>query len=44
MSSYCLKFEKNIERIIPKVSKTNDYKAMILPKCVVCSRKKIKIY
>ena len=29
MPSYCLKFKKNIERIIPKVSKTNDDKAMI---------------
>ena len=40
MSSYCLKFKKNIERIIPKVSKTNDDKAMILPKCVACGSKK----
>ena len=31
MSSYCLKLKKNIERIITKVSKTNDDKAMILP-------------
>ena len=40
MSSYCLKFKKYIERIIPKVSKANDDKTMILPKCVVCVSKK----
>ena len=44
MLLYCLKCKKNTESINPKVSKTTNGKRMILSKCAICSRKKIKIY
>ena len=40
MSCCCLKYRKNTESINPKVSKTNNGKTMILPKCAVCGSKK----
>ena len=40
MSCCCLKCRKNTESINPKVSKTNNGKTMILPKCAVCGSKK----
>ena len=40
MSPYCLKWRKNIESINPRVSRTNNGKAMILSKCVICASKK----
>ena len=42
MLSYCLKCKKNTESINPKVSKTTNGKAMILPTCAICSSKKSK--
>ena len=40
MESYCLKCEKNIENIDPKISSTSKGKAMILSKCTKCGSKK----
>ena len=42
MLSYCLKCKKNTESINPKVSKTTNGKAMILPTCAICGSKKSK--
>ena len=42
MSSYCLKCRKHIESINPRVSKTNNSKAMILSKCATCCSKKTR--
>ena len=43
MPSYCLKCKKKyIENINPRVSKTSNYKAMLLSKCAI-SRKQQKI-
>ena len=42
MLSYCLKCEKNIKSINPKVSKTSNGKAMILSKYAICDSKKSK--
>ena len=39
MLSYCLRCEKNTERIDPKVSATSNGKTMILSKCAICSSK-----
>ena len=40
MLSYCLKCKKNTEGINPKVSATNNGRAMILSKCAICGNKK----
>ena len=42
MLSYCLKCKKNTESINPKVSKTNNGKAMIFSTCAICNSKKSK--
>ena len=42
MLSYCLKCKKNTESINPKVSKTTNDKAMILPTRAICGSKKSK--
>ena len=42
MLSYCLKCERNTESINPKVSKTFNRKAIILPTCAICGSKKSK--
>ena len=42
MLSYCLKCKKSTESITPRVSKTTNDKAMMLPKCAICSSKKSK--
>ena len=42
MLCYCLKCKKNTEIINPRVSKTSNYKTMILSKCVICGSKKSK--
>ena len=44
MLSYCLKCKKNTESINPKVFKTTNGKTMILPKCAICSSKKLKFF
>ena len=40
MLSYCLKCKRNTESINPKVSKTTNGKAIILPTCAICGSKK----
>ena len=40
MKSYCLKCRKDTENINPRVSKTNNGRAMILSKCAICGSKK----
>ena len=40
MLSYCLKCKKNTESVNPKVSKTNNGKIILLPKCAICGSKK----
>ena len=40
MSSYYLKCKKNTENINPRLSKTNNGKIMLLPKCDTCASKK----
>ena len=42
MLSYCLKCKKNTESINPKVSKTNNSKAITLSTCDICGCKKSK--
>ena len=42
MLSYCLKCKRNTESINPKVSKTNNGKAIILPTCAICGSRKSK--
>ena len=42
MLSYCLKCKRNTESINPKVSKTNNGKAIILSTCAICGSKKSK--
>ena len=42
MLSYCLKCQKKIESIDPKVSATSNGKTMILSKCAICGAKKSK--
>ena len=42
MLSYCLKCKKSTESTNPKVSKTTNGKAMILPTCAICGSKKSK--
>ena len=42
MLSNCLKCKNNTESINPKVSKTNNDKAMILSTCAICGSKKSK--
>ena len=36
MLSYCLKCEKNKEKINPRVLKTNNDETMLLAKCTIC--------
>ena len=43
MSSHFLKCRKNAESINPRVSKTNNGKAMILSNCSICDNKKSRI-
>ena len=40
MSFYCLRCKKNTENTNPVVSKTNNGKTMILPKCAICGSKR----
>ena len=40
MKSYCLKCRKNTENINPKVSKTSNYRTIVLLKCAICRSKK----
>ena len=40
MKTYCLKCRKDTENTDPKISSTNNGKAMILSKCAICSSKK----
>ena len=42
MSSHCLKCRKNTESLNPRVSKTNNGKTVILPKCAICGGKKTR--
>ena len=42
MLSYCLKCKRNTESINPKVSKTNNGKAIILSTCAICGSRKSK--
>ena len=42
MLSYCIKCRKNTENINLRVSKTINYKTMILLKCAICGSKKSK--
>ena len=39
MESYFLKCRKDTENIDPKVSASSNGRAMILPKCSICSKK-----
>ena len=39
MLSYCFKCRRNTESINPKVSKTNNGKAIILSTCAICGSK-----
>ena len=41
--SYCLKCKKNTEKIDPKLSASSDCRVMILSKCAICGRKKLRI-
>ena len=40
MKSYCSKCRKDTKNINPKISSTNNGKAMILSKCAICGSKK----
>ena len=40
MKFYCLKCRKDTENINPKVSSTNNGKAMIILKCPICGSEK----
>ena len=40
MESCCLKCKRNTENIDPKISSTNNGKAMTLSKCAICGSKK----
>ena len=42
MKWYCLKRRKHTENINPKVSKTNNCRAMVLSKCAICGSKKLR--
>ena len=42
MLSYCLKCRKNTESKYPKVATTKNRRVMLLSKCSVCDRKKLK--
>ena len=42
MSSHCLKCTKNTESINPRVLKSNNGKAMVLSKWVICGYKKLR--
>ena len=42
MLSYCFKCRRNTKSINPKVSKTANGKAIILPTCAICGSKKSK--
>ena len=42
MSSYCSKCKNNTEGKNPEVSKTKNWKIMLLPRCAVCGNKKIQ--
>ena len=39
MKSYCFKCRKDTENINSKVSKTSNYKTMILSNCAKCGKK-----
>ena len=43
MLSYCLKCRKSTESKNPKVTRVNNGRIMLLKKCEVCDRKKIKL-
>ena len=40
MESYCLKCKKNTRNIDPKISNSNNGRAMVLSKCAICGSKK----
>ena len=42
MKSYCLKFKKDTENIIPRVSNTSNGSKTILSKCAICGSKKTR--
>ena len=42
MLSYCFKCRRNTKSINPKVSKTNNGKAITLSTCAICGSKKSK--
>ena len=42
MLSYCFKCRRNTKSTNPKVSKTTNGKAIILPTCAICGSKKSK--
>ena len=42
MKSYCLKCRKDTENINPRVSKTNNGRTLLLSKCSICGRKKLR--
>ena len=43
MKTYCLKCKKDTENMHPKISSTNNGKAMILSKCAICRSKKSRL-
>ena len=43
MLSYCLKCRKSTESKNPKVTRANNGRIMLLTKCEVCDRKKMKL-
>ena len=43
MLSYCLKCKENTESMNPKLSKTENSRKMILSKCAISGRKKLKV-
>ena len=40
MKSYCLKYKKDAENIIPRASNTRNSRTIILSKCAICGSKK----
>ena len=40
MKSYCFKCRKDTENIDPKISSSNNSRAMILSKCTICGSEK----
>ena len=43
MKSYCLKCRRDTDNINPRVSSTNNGKAMILSNCAICGSKKSRL-